>query len=473
MWRFSGAYSGAPFIGKKARKQRDMTQYIARILILGEDPAQTSHLCSFFAKQDFAAISDSYSVAIEKVIEEEHPDLVFMSTSGDGEQACDLADSLKNDPGTAHIPITVQAMDPSPALRRRCYAIGVDDIVIGPVSDEILLARLRPLVRLTNMYSDLHYRAMTAREFGQDINGVLDQNLETRQYRVLVVGDQGEDQEVVENTLESGYDVTLAENALAAQEKLISDKFDALILFPGRDAEEALNLCIHIRNNHRLFNLPVLMIAEADTFEEPPVPYRNGVSNVLIRPIQPDELQVGILTLVRRQKTRWDIHEALASTLQEGTRDDLTGLYTHDFFNAHLIRRTAESLQWEKHFSLFRFAIENIGGIKENFGEEAGLSVFSQVCGWVTAMIRIEDVASQFDENQIVVLLPGTSEEEARVVASRIASVLLHTEFAVNVGEKEHSVPIGIWLQVGVATLRPGDTASSLFERAEEDFTIP
>jgi len=143
-----------------------MTQYTARVLILGSDSAGTRTLAKFFGQKGFHASCDDYAVAFDTITDDHNPDLVLMLTTSDWHGASDLFEMLKDEQKTSRIPIVVQAENPDASFRRRCFAFHIDDLVTGKPSNELLFARTWPLVRLSTMYEELRLRALTAKEFG-------------------------------------------------------------------------------------------------------------------------------------------------------------------------------------------------------------------------------------------------------------------------------------------------------------------
>lgn len=438
---------------------------LARVLVVGDDVANSRELSRRLRREGYATSASDYSVVTERLSRDEHPDVVVVSSNGSVEAGCDLADVLKSDSDTAHIPIIMVTDDARSPTCRRCLAVGVDDLVAPPVSDIILLSRLRPLVRLATMRGELQQRAATARAFALDVDTRLETGGDT-DYRVLVVdGAREDDRAVIDGALGEGYRLTRAEDPFAAGEMLLTQDFDALVLGFDGAADDALYLCGQVRNNPRLFNLPVLLIADPEAFPTVDEPYKAGANIVLGRPVDQDRLQAGLLTLVRRQKMRRVIREKLAAIRQESVCDPLTGVYTREFMLAHLARLGSAARMWHKHLSVVSFQVQNRAGIARAFGAAAADDVVRQVSEWILALVRAEDLVARTADNEFAVVLPDTAPAEAEVVAHRISGVLLHTEF----GLKGVNEPVSVWLQSGCAGFHLGDTPDSLLARARHN----
>src|SRR5512133_2587326 len=73
---------------------------------------------------------------------------------------------LKSNPATHHIPVVIVTALDSPADRVRGLEAGADDFLTKPVSDIVLIARVRSLTRLKMMTDELRLRAITSLEIG-------------------------------------------------------------------------------------------------------------------------------------------------------------------------------------------------------------------------------------------------------------------------------------------------------------------
>ena len=440
---------------------------LARVLVVGDDLTRSSALSRRLGREGFAAVAGDLSVAAAELSRDENPDLVMVDGARSPEEACDFAAGLKQSAAAGHVPVVLVAQRPGPRLRLQCIAAGLDDLLAEPFSDAVLLARIRPLVRLATMRTELRRRAETVRSFGLEASDQLPPPGGDGNYRVLVVAAAGAEVEALEAALAEGCRITRLDDVFAAGAQLLEKTFDALVVSVTDKADDALYLCGQIRNNPRLFNLPVLLIADRATFEDADRPYGAGASLVVARLVEREELQCAILTLVRRQRLRRDIRDGLAATLAAPLCDELTGLGSRDFLLVHLEHLCAAAASWRKNLSLLTFQVQNIAGIVQRFGRDVGDDLLRQVSDWITTLVRAEDFCARSGDREFCVALPETPSDEAQRCAHRISGVLLNTEFAV-AGVNE---PLGVWLQAGCAGFRVGDTATALLARAAKDLS--
>ncbi len=433
--------------------------HLANILIVSDDPALGQELLQKVRRHGYEGRTVGSQEAALATARQEHPDTILLA-EGPATDPVAFAKALKEIPVCADIPICLVAASRSPELKALAVAAGIDDVLSPPLDDNKLVARLRPLVRLAIMCAELHQRGATARHFGVDIGPFPPRVTVEADYPLLVVGAPAAN----EIKVLSGAKVTIAANPYEADDLLGRGNFDASLVLPVGEVAPYLDLCAHIRNNPRLFNLPVLVLAEAGNVSES-VAYHHGANGYFNRPVNPVELKSSVLTLVRRQRFRWTIREALGRTLQGLSRDAATGVYNRAFLDRYLEARVGFAASHGRHLSIMFFRVPDVEGIRLRFGEEQAEHLRLQVAQWITGLLRGEDLTARYEENEFCVVLPDTPKAEAEIVMNRIAGVLAYTDFAV----KEVYEPVKVWVRVGAADLQPDDDVGSLVGRARSD----
>lgn len=382
-----------------------------------------------------------------------HPDLILI---GQTETPLALAAALRADEAAADVPLVLLAAGtPAPELCTRALETGVDELIADGCDDTEFLSRIRPLVRLATMRTELRLRATVARTFGVAVQPRAD-HAPTRP-AILVAGDAPA---AVEAALSGEAELVTVATLFEAEDMLIRRNFDAAVLSYGTAPEGVLGFCGQLRHNPRLFNLPVVLLA-ADG-PAPAEMYRCGASRVLSQPTPPPVVRAVLLTLVRRQQMRWGIRGALGGTLVEATRDAETGTYSRAFVEPHLAERLRHAAEHRRHLSVIFFNAPSIQGIREHFGEDAGQHLTQQLGQWITGLLRAEDLVGRTGPHEFCAVLPDTPLAEAEVVVHRIAGVLAYTDFAV----RDVYQPVKVWVQVGATHAHGDDDLLSLMTRA-------
>lgn len=427
---------------------------LATLFVAGTDPVSSAGLLDRLDAAGYAVV-----VASEAPVAQARrlcPDLILI-----GEAAGDplvLATALRADPACGGVPLVLLCETIETSLAQRALAAGIDELLLTSVEDAEMLARLRPLVRLATMQDELRLRAVAAATFGLKVaeRGKLPPGPERP--TLLAVGLDPDN--IAGQLAEDDADVTLCPDLYAAERLLEQSPYDAAIVTASGEAE--LTFASDLRHNSRLFNLPVVMLA--DTQETLARAYRRGASRVLLRPVETDLLRTVVLTLVRRQRLRWAIRAAFGQSLGPTTADALTGIHGRPFLDRALDLRLAAARERDRPLTAVLFAIPSVDSVRAHFGEAAGDHLLRQLGQWISRLVRAEDLVARIATNRFCVVLPDTPLVEAEVVMHRIAGVLSHTDFAI----PEVYQPVRVWVRVGCAEARADDDRPTLLARAAQ-----
>ncbi|MBR9970605.1 diguanylate cyclase domain-containing protein [Magnetospirillum sulfuroxidans] len=431
---------------------------LANVLIIDANTARSATLKERLARGGYhAGTADSVAKGLENA-HIEHPDLILIGTPDQGD-AVTLGSQIKHDLEIADIPVVLIADRLLAELCGQCLDAGLDDVLSISCDDAELFARMRPLVRLATMHTELRQRAITARSFGVQARDRMVNSADTPA-TILIIGD---DPEPVGAVLAGYGEVVLATSLYEAEDLLVRRNFDAAVLSFAQEPEGLLSFCSQVRNNPRLFNLPMVLLAGLGTDNADS--YRRGATRVLGRPVEPLVLKSAVLSLVRRQQLRWSIRGALNDSLAPSTREAVTGAYSRAFLEAYLGSRIETAKTQDRHLAVVFFAAPNIEGVRQQFGDDAALHLTQQVGQWITGLLRAEDLTASFKPHEFCVVLPDTPIHEAEVVMHRIAGVLAYTDFAV----RDVYQPVKVWVQVGCTVVDGQDSLDSVLSRARQN----
>src|SRR6201991_1115925 len=179
----------------------------ARILVVDDVPANVKLLEARLTAEYFdvaTAMSGAEGLAMCERAQCDIGLLDVMMPQMDGFEACRR---LKANPATHHIPVVmVTALDQA-SDRVKGLEAGADDFLAKPVSDVVLIARVRSLVRLKMMTDELRMRAVTSREIGIE-NPAREAIADTgKGGRVLVVEDRKGSYERLRSMLANEHEV--------------------------------------------------------------------------------------------------------------------------------------------------------------------------------------------------------------------------------------------------------------------------
>lgn len=389
------------------------------------------------------------------------PDIVIIGPELSDMTDMELVRRLKGNPKTAHIPVLTLAERGSERYCAEALDAGIDDTMALPADETVLLARLRPLVRMATMHAELRLRSMVARGIGINAPDHVGPSTGSEPAVVLAFGGEADAAEL-RAALGPTAEIVTTADLYQIEDMVMARNFDAAVLFSGRNPAPHLDLCAQMRNNPRLFNLPVVLVTDPDLPIDPSLPYRQGASRVVTRPVQPAVMRASVVPLVRRQRVRWAIRNALIKTMAPASHDPLSDVYNEDFLLRYLAERSALARSRDSHMSLVMFYVPSLAGTKASFGDEAEQHLLRKLSQWINGLLRVEDLTARSGPHEFCVALPDTPLHEAEIAMYRIAGVLAHTDFAV----PDVYEVVQVWLQVAAIELKPDDTPETLMARA-------
>lgn len=336
------------------------------------------------------------------------------------------------------------------------------EIMAPPFTDTELFRRLDSLGRLVTIQDELLRRAATNAEYTARSACIAPVSPDSDEPRIMTIPVSDDDVTLTQQALGRSAMLAVCENPVEAPGKLMRGDFDTLILAVGDDPEASLYLCSELRSNPRLYNTPVLVLAERDSFTRPHAPFEAGASDVIYRPVSPEQLRYRCQRLVSQHRYRLAMQTLLASCRDAENQDSLTGLYNHGYLHAHLNRMIESCHENSKALSVGVFEVANMAALNNDVGYAAADRLLRQIGGLIRGLIRVEDLPARYDGRRFAVVLPDTPLEAARPVLHRLAGVVNHTEFAIADG----ITPMRVTLLTGSAELGDETDAAALLQRA-------
>src|SRR5215813_2180605 len=162
----------------------------ARILVVDDVPANVKLLEARLSAEYFDVITASSGAEALAMCARAECDIILLDVMMPDMDGFEVCRRLKSDPATHFIPVVMVTALDSPADRVRGLEAGADDFLTKPVSDLVLIARVRSLTRLKMMTDELRMRAITSLEIGMQAperSAIADKGLGGR---VLLVDDR-------------------------------------------------------------------------------------------------------------------------------------------------------------------------------------------------------------------------------------------------------------------------------------------
>ena len=146
------------------------------------------------------------------------------------------------------------------------------------------------------------------------------------------------------------------------------------------------------------------------------------------------------------------------------TTDGLTELYNHRYFQEQIRMQVEQSKRYNTNFSLIIIDIDFFKKFNDTFGHQSGDAVLRQVAQTLKKNVRATDVVCRYGGEEMSIILPNTSKEEAMTTAQKICNRVAEKKFKL-AADKEANVTISL----GVSTYpADGESAVEIIEAADK-----
>jgi len=436
----------------------------ARILVVDDVPANIKLLEAILSAEYFDVMTASNGAEALTVCRRAECDMILLDVMMPDLDGFEVCRRLKSDPRTHHIPVVMVTALDSHADRVRGLEAGADDFLTKPVSDVVLIARVRSLTRLKMMTDELRMRAITSLEIGvqaPERSAVADTG---KGGHILLVDDRQSSYERLATLLASEHTVDVEPNPAEALFRAAEGNYDLLIVSLDLNNFDGLRLCSQARSLERTRHVPILAIADADSGTRLLRGLEIGVNDYLLRPIDKNELLARARTQIRRRRYTDHLRDNVQNSIEMAVTDALTGLHNRRYMESHLATLAEQASMRGKPLALMILDIDYFKAINDTYGHDAGDDVLREFAVRIRKSIRGIDLACRYGGEEFVIVMPETDLHVAGMVAERLRRSISNESFAVNKGAKR----IEVTLSIGLTTLeKKGEQVADVLKRAD------
>src|SRR6266478_6640339 len=421
----------------------------ARILVVDDVPANVKLLEARLSAEYFDVLTASSGAEALQICQRAECDIILLDVMMPDIDGFEVCRRLKSSPVTHFIPVVMVTALDSPADRVRGLEAGADDFLTKPVTDIVLIARMR---------------ALTSLEIGvqaPERSAIADTG---RGGRILLVDDRPSSYERLAPVLATEHTVDVETNPAEAVFHAADGNYDLLIVSLGLDNFDGLRLCSQARSLERTRQVPILAIADADNNARLLRGLEIGVNDYLLRPVDKNELLARARTQIRKRRYTDDLRDNVQHSIEMAITDALTGLHNRRYMETHLATLAEQASSRGKPLALMMLDIDFFKSINDTYGHDAGDDVLREFAVRIRKSIRGIDLACRYGGEEFVIVMPETDLHVAGMVAERLRRSIAGEPFAVNKATKRIEVTISI----GLSTLElKGEAVGDVLKRAD------
>jgi diguanylate cyclase (GGDEF)-like protein len=172
-------------------------------------------------------------------------------------------------------------------------------------------------------------------------------------------------------------------------------------------------------------------------------------------------IRMGALRANLRQQKR-ELEVSLERIRLLATQDELTGLVNRRHMTVLLQAEQARQQRTGQAMSLVLLDLDHFKRVNDNFGHRAGDIVLKDFSAAASRSLRASDVLARWGGEEFLLVLPGTTAEEALRCVERMRASLAHTSFDAIAPD------LHITFSAGLSSCGAGDSLDAAIERADQ-----
>ena len=179
------------------------------------------------------------------------------------------------------------------------------------------------------------------------------------------------------------------------------------------------------------FKAPVLFVGE--DFKGSTV--RALTYDFIKTPVDNDEL-------LSRAKSLLKIKDLREKLLQVSTTDELTGLHNRKYLHERLEQEISRAKRYGTKLSCLLFDLDFFKVVNDIYGYDWGDVLLRSIADKLKQLIRKEDILTRYGDEEFLLILPNTSEDNAFLFAERFRRDIEKMEFIPAGEEERHPITI-------------------------------
>lgn len=281
-----------------------------------------------------------------------------------------------------------------------------------------------PIIYLSTRLDDIQTRLRASRSGGEEFfypsvdPGQLIEKIERythaspqEPYRVLVVDDSQSQARYIDTVLKKAgmHPLTITDpmKVLLALEEFHPEIIIMDMYMPGCTGMELARV---IRQQDKFHSVPIIYLSAEDDINKQLHAMSQGGDDFLTKPIDPKHLTSTIHNRGRRAR----------SLLALMIRDSLTGLYNHTHTLHLLEQEVLKTQDKEQPLSFVMLDLDHFKKVNDTYGHPMGDRVIKSLALFLKQRLRKTDHIGRYGGEEFAVVLPNTSEGDAKTIMSEI-----------------------------------------------------
>lgn len=421
-----------------------------RILIVDAVATNRIALRARMSAAQFQVEAFATPAAARAMIANSRPDLILINLADADRDRQAFCTALKADTDTRDIAIIAVGILPGAPARLAALQAGADDVLTRPLSEALLLARIRSLLRARAATQELALRDGSSHALGfADTQASFD--FPACGHVSVIADDAAQVQDMV-TALTCGlhqpvqiHDATFVLRLLDATS--CADLFILRVTDPDRDPSALYSLVSDLRSRLETRHAAILVVVPDAAQLIAALFLDLGADDVVAASALPEELTLRVHALLQRKHLHDSLRRNLRDGLQAAVTDPLTGLFNRRYVDYHLTRMRDQSTAAGSELAVMMIDIDHFKAINDTHGHAAGDRVLVALAGRLRDNLRAVDLVARIGGEEFLIALPRTTAAQAQRAANRLRNLVNQSPFDLG----EALPPVRVTISVGVA----------------------
>lgn len=368
------------------------------------------------------------------------PDLILLGLDLPDTTGATVLRRLRADPRSRAIPVIGLDAGQDSGARIAALAAGADDVFAKSAPEVLLLARVRNLMRARVEVAAVPGLAEPPGVF--EPLGVIG----------LVSSCPDRAGRMCDDLRQHLRDRIVVMSQAQAMDAAMAGTMDVFVIdaVSGKGALSALGLLSDLKSRQATRHAAVCLTGIPIPDDGAAMAYDLGADDVVNPQADALELSVRLRSLLRRKHSRDRQRVRVADGLRLAVIDPLTGLYNRRHAVPELRAIAGRAREAGTGFSVMVVDLDRFKAVNDMHGHAVGDAVLVEVARRLRSNLRDGDLLARIGGEEFLIALPGTLDEEGRLVAERLCAAIEEAPILTGSG-----LGVSVTVSIGVAGSLP------------------